>query len=94
MTAAAARSEHPLIALTGATGYIGGRLLHVLEARGERVRCLSRSPAYLSARVGPGTEVVHGDVLRPETLAGSARRRRDGVLSRALDGVGRLVRGG
>ncbi len=57
-----------LIALTGATGYVGGRLLHALEARGERVRCLSRRPESLSARVGPGTEVVHGDVLRPRTL--------------------------
>ncbi|MGZ4348654.1 MAG: DUF2867 domain-containing protein [Gaiellaceae bacterium] len=60
--------QRPLILLTGATGYIGGRLLHALEARGERVRCLSRRPEYLSARVGPGTEVVHGDVLGPETL--------------------------
>ena len=33
------------------------------------MRCLSRRPEYLSARVGPGTEVVQGDVLRPETLA-------------------------
>ena len=57
-----------LIALTGATGYVGGRLLHALEARGERVRCLSRRPESLSARVGPGTEVVPGDVLRPKTL--------------------------
>ena len=37
--------------------------------RGERVRCLARRPEYLSSRVGPGTEVVAGDVLRPETLA-------------------------
>lgn len=57
-----------VIALTGATGYVGGRLLHALEARGVRVRCLSRRPEYLSARVGPGTEVVLGDVLRPSTL--------------------------
>ena len=57
-----------LIALTGATGYIGGRLLHALEVRGERVRCLSRRPEYLSTRVGPRTEVVHGNVSRPETL--------------------------
>jgi uncharacterized protein YbjT (DUF2867 family) len=60
--------QRPLILLTGATGYIGGRLLHALEARGERVRCLSRRPEYLAARVGPGTEVVHGDVSSPETL--------------------------
>ncbi len=57
-----------LIALTGATGYIGGRLLHALEVRGERVRCLSRRPEYLSTRVRPRTEVVHGNVSRPETL--------------------------
>ena len=61
--------QRPLILLTGATGYVGGRLLHALEARGERVRCLSRRPEYLSARVGPGTEVVHGDMLSPETLS-------------------------
>ena len=32
------------------------------------MRCLSRRPEYLEARVGPGTEVVLGDVLRPKTL--------------------------
>jgi uncharacterized protein YbjT (DUF2867 family) len=32
--------QRPLILLTGATGYIGGRLLHSLEARVERVRFL------------------------------------------------------
>ncbi len=57
-----------MILLTGATGYIGGRLLHELESRGERVRCLARSPEYLASRIGPGTEVVAGDVLRLETL--------------------------
>ena len=57
-----------LIALTGATGYIGGRLLDALEARGARVRCLSRRPEDLAARVGDGTEVVPGDVLRPTAL--------------------------
>jgi len=57
------------IALTGATGYVGGRLLHALEARGARVRCLSRRPEDLAARVGPGTEVVLGDVSNPATLS-------------------------
>ena len=32
------------------------------------MRCLSRRPEYLEARVGPGTEVVRGDVSRPRTL--------------------------
>ncbi len=56
------------ILLTGATGYIGGRLLPLLERRGVRVRCLARRPEDLRPRVAPETEVVSGDVLRPETL--------------------------
>ena len=48
-----------LVLLTGATGYVGGRLLRLLEERGERVRCLVRRPAeLLSAASPPGTEVV------------------------------------
>ena len=35
---------HPLVLLTGATGYVGGRLLPVLERAGVRVRCLARRP--------------------------------------------------
>jgi uncharacterized protein YbjT (DUF2867 family) len=64
-----------LILLTGATGYVGGRLLHALEERGERVRCVSRRPDVLAARVAATTEVVEGDVLRPASIA------------RALEGV-------
>ena len=53
----------PPILLTGATGYVGGRLLRALEAAGNGVRCLARRPEFLLERVGPGTEVVRGDVL-------------------------------
>jgi uncharacterized protein YbjT (DUF2867 family) len=59
----------PLILLTGATGYIGGRLLKALEASGLRVRCLGRRPEFLRARVGPQTEVVTGDCLERSDLA-------------------------
>ena len=58
----------PVILVTGATGYIGGRLLKALEADGRRVRCLARRPEYLKARVGPGTVVVAGDCLDTRTL--------------------------
>lgn len=42
------------ILLTGASGYIGGRLLPVLLARGHAVRCLARTPERLI--LPPGAE--------------------------------------
>jgi len=57
-----------LILLTGATGYVGGRLLHALEVAGYRVRCLSRHPKALSQRVAQKTEIVKGDVLDAASL--------------------------
>ena len=56
------------ILLTGATGYIGGRLLHALEARGFFVRCLVRNPEYAHPREKERTEIVQGDVLDAESL--------------------------
>lgn len=56
------------ILLTGATGYVGGRLLRSLEGGQHRVRCLARRPDFLRSRVGLGTEVFQGDCLEPETL--------------------------
>jgi len=61
-------AEQRIVLLTGATGYVGGRLLHVLEDRGELVRCLSRRPELLRAHVAATTEVVEGDVLQPATI--------------------------
>ena len=58
----------PLILLTGATGYVGGRLLKALEQAGHRVRCLARRPEFLSGRVAGPTEIVAGDVLDRHTL--------------------------
>lgn len=57
-----------MILLTGATGYVGGRLLGRLESTGHRVRCLTRRPESLAAKVGPLTDVVGGDVLDRESL--------------------------
>ena len=60
--------DEPLILLTGATGYVGGRLLPLLEGRGLRLRCLARNPEHLRPRAADTTEVVRGDVLDPESL--------------------------
>jgi uncharacterized protein YbjT (DUF2867 family)/tetratricopeptide (TPR) repeat protein len=56
------------ILVTGATGYVGGRLVRALERRGWPVRCLARQPAILAPRVRASTEVVAGDAVRDEGL--------------------------
>lgn len=61
-------SQPRLVLLTGASGYVGGRLLGALERRGLRVRCLARRPDELKERVGPSSEVVAGDVLDRASL--------------------------
>lgn len=55
-------AERPSILLTGATGYIGGRLLARLEADGHSIRCLARRPERLVGKVRANTEVVQGDL--------------------------------
>jgi uncharacterized protein YbjT (DUF2867 family) len=55
------------VLLTGATGYIGGRLLRRFEQRGRPVRCLVREPVRLEP-ARPTTEIVQGDCLDEETL--------------------------
>ena len=58
-----------LILVTGATGYIGGRLVPRLLEAGHRVRCLVRDPARLSGHPWASeVEIVAGDVLQPEGL--------------------------
>jgi uncharacterized protein YbjT (DUF2867 family) len=64
-------SDVDRILLTGATGYVGGRLLARLQNEGLPLRCLARHPEHLSSRVRGGTEVVRADLLRRETVAGS-----------------------
>ena len=63
----------PDVLLTGATGYVGGRLLPALLAHGASVRCFARRPEALESR--PGVEVVGGDIHDPE------------AVRRALEGV-------
>ncbi len=61
-------NNEKLILLTGATGYVGGRLLKELEKNGHRIRCLARRPDYLRSRTDAGTEIVKGDVLDLDSL--------------------------
>ena len=56
------------ILLAGGTGYVGGRLLRVLEETGRPLRCLARKPEFLRARVSASTEVVRGDVFEMSSL--------------------------
>ena len=53
----------PLVLLTGATGYVGGRLLAELERRSMHLRCFTRRPEALRGRVAPSTEIAAGDAL-------------------------------
>lgn len=61
------------ILLTGATGYVGGRLLPELVQRGHRVRCLTRRPGALRGRVDPRVEIVEGDCLAPDSVERALR---------------------
>ena len=56
------------VLLTGATGYVGGRLLRRLESNGYRVRCIARHAEGLRSRTGPSVEVMAGDVLDRASL--------------------------
>lgn len=60
---------HDRVLLTGATGYIGGRLLAALEATGRPLRCLARRPEVLRAKAAPTTEIVGGELLDAAALA-------------------------
>ena len=53
---------HLRILVTGATGYIGGRLVPRLIAKGHAVRCVARNPSRLAGHPWPGVEIVPGNL--------------------------------
>lgn len=53
------------VLVTGATGFIGSRLVRALVAEGHQVRCLIRHPM---AKLPEGAERVSGDLLQKQTL--------------------------
>lgn len=57
-----------MILLTGATGFVGGRLLAALERDGRPVRAVTRRPEALADRVAASTEVVRCDVNDVDSL--------------------------
>lgn len=64
------------VLVTGATGYIGGRLIPRLLAAGWRVRCLARAPGKLTDRPwasDPRVEIVAGDAENEEEVAAALR---------------------
>ncbi len=68
-----------LIALTGATGFIGQFLLSELPRRGYRIRVLLRRPSDMQVQ---GSSAVIGDLSRPQNM-GAALRDVDAVVHSA-----------
>lgn len=62
------------VLVTGATGYIGGRLAPRLVEAGHRVRAMARHPDKISdVPWTADVEVVRGDLTDPETLVAACR---------------------
>ncbi len=61
-TAEGAQHGEPSIAVAGATGYIGGKLVAELIRRGRRVRAVARRPGGAADLKALGAEVVRADV--------------------------------
>ena len=59
------------VLVTGATGFIGSRLMPALLAQGITVRALTRNPAHFNAPTG--VEVAQGDVLDRASLTGALK---------------------
>lgn len=53
------------VLVTGATGYIGGRLVPRLLVKGHQLRCVARNPNRLEGQPWPGVEIVRGDLQDP-----------------------------
>jgi len=60
----------PLVAVTGVTGYVGGRLVPELLDAGYRVRAIARNPARLRGRPWYGqVDIVAADAGDPDQIS-------------------------
>ena len=66
-------SGKPLVLVTGASGYVGGRLVPILLEKGYPVRCLIRPGENLESRGWKNVHFVIGDVLDFESLRGALK---------------------
>ena len=58
----------PVVMLTGGTGYVGGRLIPLLEQQPVKLRCLARNPDKMRSLVKQSTQIMRGDVLDASSL--------------------------
>jgi uncharacterized protein YbjT (DUF2867 family) len=61
------------VLVTGATGYIGGRLVPRLLAQNHQLRCVARNPDRLEGQRWHGVEIVRGDLENPVDTARALR---------------------
>src|SRR5688572_22034711 len=59
--------------VTGATGFVGGKLAAALADADWDVRCLVRDRGHAQELEERGMELHEGDVLKPDTLWGAGR---------------------
>lgn len=80
--------DHPIIALTGATGFIGRHLLRELPKRGYRLRVLLRRPSRVPLDCA---SAVVGDLTRPQNMAAALADAEAVIhtagIARAMSGV-------
>jgi uncharacterized protein YbjT (DUF2867 family) len=61
-------SQKQTILLTGATGYVGGRLLTKFDRNKYNIRCMARTPSNLKDKLLPCDEVFSGNVIDKESI--------------------------